>query len=616
MYLNSKNFEEPSAQDLSRELDRIIANAAIKMLFQPIFSADSGSVIGWEALCRGPADSSLHLPLQLFDVAAANGRLIGLECLALKLALGRFKHLNLPGQLFLNVTVDSLIHSNQYHDYISEELVEVGIPSSRIVIELTESRPVNDPDALERAIAGLRSLGFIMAIDDLGEGFASLKRWVKMRPNFVKIDRHFIDGLHGDPVKQLFIRSIVEVAKGIGCAVIGEGVEDEADLQSLRHQGVDMVQGYLMAHPLQNPHTEIKPAIAKLLNDTRVSISASKKEQALWGSATCARNLAAQLTTVTSATTCNSAIKMFGADSQLNALPVLDHERRVIGVLRSNDVLRRGSEIFFNEVYGKRSCSVIMDMHPLVFDVSATLRTMSEVVANLNDRHLVDGYIVTEDGHYFGSGKMTDLLKAVSDVQIITARYANPLTLLPGNVPIDEHIKECLTSQKNFAAAYFDLDYFKAFNDVYGYRTGDNVIQLAARLLSDETDTALDFVGHIGGDDFVVVFRSEDWEAKVKKILLEFDRVVKNLFKDEHLTAGGFVTQNRQGVDVFHPLVSLSAGIVVVEPGAVETSFELSQQLAETKKMAKKMTGSSYFVDRRSSRKQVTEIEDDEKIFS
>jgi EAL domain-containing protein (putative c-di-GMP-specific phosphodiesterase class I)/GGDEF domain-containing protein/predicted transcriptional regulator len=525
-----------------------------------------------------------------------------LECLALKLALGRFKKLKLPGQLFLNVTVDSLIHSSQYHDYLSEELIDSGIPSSRIVIELTESRPVNDPQALEHAIAGLRSLGFVMAIDDLGEGFASLNRWVQIRPDYVKIDRNFIDGLHRDPVKQLFIRSIVEVAKGVGCAVIGEGVEDVADLQSLRQQGVDLVQGYLMAHPLANPQAVVPAAIIKVFSGTQVSISASRKEQALWGSAICARNLANVATTVTPAVSCTGVIRMFGTDNRLNALPVLDDENRVVGILRSNDVLRRGSEIFFAEVYGRRSCSVIMDVHPLVFDASATLRTMSEVVANLDDRHLVDGYIVTEDGRYSGSGKMTDLLKAVSDIQIITARYANPLTLLPGNVPIDEQIKACLASGENFAAAYFDLDYFKAFNDVYGYRTGDNVIQLAARILSETAEIGLDYLGHVGGDDFVLIFRSPDWELRVQTILNNFDQEVKSFFRTEHLAHGGFVTQNRQGVDVFHPLVSLSAGIVLVEPGLMDCPQDLSEQMAETKKMAKKMTGSSYFVNRRAGR--------------
>ena len=601
MNVKQSSLATTQATELVDELERLILTESLTILFQPIFSADSGTILGWEALSRGPVDSALHSPLMLFDIAANVGRLIELECIALKLAINRFKELNLPGQLFLNVTADSMIFSSQRHPEISAQLLAVAMPASRIVIELTETRAGSDPELLERGIAGLRALGFIMAIDDLGEGFASLKRWAKMRPDFVKIDRHFIDGVHKDPVKQQFIRSIVEMAKGLGCAVIGEGVEEEADLLTLRQQGVDLIQGYLVARPSQFPQTNVQADLSTVLSDTRISIAASKKDQILRGSAVRARNLATPSTTVTAAITCGTAIKMFGADPQLNALPVLDAENRVMGLLRSNDVLRRGSEIFFTEVYGRRSCTEVMEFNPLIFDVSATMRTMSEVVANLNDRHLVDGYIVTEDGRYFGSGKMTELLKAVSDMQIITARYANPLTLLPGNVPIDENIKDCLSQQVMFAAAYFDLDYFKAFNDVYGYRAGDGVIQMASRILSEATDTEQDFLGHVGGDDFVVIFRSTDWELKTRTILRNFDAAVQGIFLPEHIAEGGFVTQNRQGVDIFHPLLSLSAGIVVVEAGSFESPAELSQQLAETKRMAKKMSGSSYFVDRRSN---------------
>jgi GGDEF domain-containing protein len=321
----------------------------------------------------------------------------------------------------------------------------------------------------------------------------------------------------------------------------------------------------------------------------------------LKGGAIAARQLARRATTVTPQLTCQSVVDMFNADVQLYALPVVDDSGVVLGVLRSMDVLRRGTDKFFAAITGRQSCVKIMDENPLVFDANATLRTMSEVVSSLNDRHLVDGYIVSEDGRYFGSGKMTDLLKAVSDMQIFSARYANPLTFLPGNVPIDEHIKECLEKQSDFVVAYFDLDHFKAFNDVYGYRAGDEVIQLAAQVISSHADSAADFVGHVGGDDFVVVFGSGDWEQRVQRVLTEFDHSVQPYFSQEHLAAGGLTTQNRQGVEVFHPLTGLSAGLVVVRPNSVESPSELSQRLAETKKLAKRQAGSSYFVDRRGS---------------
>lgn len=601
MNVKSNNLAPMPANDLVVELDRLIRAELLTILFQPIFSAASGTILGWEALSRGPAESALHAPTILFEVAAKAERLVELEFIVLKLALTRFKELDLPGQLFLNLTADSMIFSSQRHQEISAQLHSVALPATRIVIELTETRAGSDQTLLENGLTGLRSLGFVMAIDDLGEGYASLKRWAKMRPDYVKIDRHFVDGVHNDPVKQQFVRSIVEMAKGLGCAVIGEGVEDQADLQQLRQQGVDLIQGFLMARPSQFPQITSRASLSEVFNNSQVHLAASKGDEVLRGSAIRARNLATASTTVTAATTCGSAIKMFSSNPHLYALPVLNTDRRVMGILRSNDVLRRGSENFFSEVYGRRSCTEFMDVNPLIFDVSATMRTMSELVANLNDRHLVDGYIVTEEGRYFGSGKMTELLKAVSDMQIITARYANPLTLLPGNVPIDEHINECLSEQSLFAAAYFDLDYFKAYNDVYGYQAGDVVIQIAAKILSQTIDPEVDFLGHIGGDDFVVIFKSLDWERKTQKILSDFTAAVQDVFHPEHLAEGGFVTQNRQGLDIFHPLVSLSAGIVIVDAGSFDSPAELSQQLAETKKMAKKMVGSSYFVDRRSS---------------
>ena len=94
------------------------------------------------------------------------------------------------------------------------------------------------------------------------------------------------------------------------------------------------------------------------------------------------------------------------------------------------------------------------------------------------------------------------------------ARYANPLTLLPGNVPIQEHIERLLQSQRPFAVAYCDLDHFKPYNDVYGYKRGDQVIQRLGRILVECAAPEVDFVGHIGGDDFIVVFENADWPER------------------------------------------------------------------------------------------------------
>ena len=147
---------------------------------------------------------------------------------------------------------------------------------------------------------------------------------------------------------------------------------------------------------------------------------------------------------------------------------------------------------------------------------------------------------------------------------------------------------------------YFDLDNFKGFNDVYGYHAGDGVIRLAAHVLTGVTDAKHDFLGHIGGDDFVLMLESADWEHRICTALAHFYKQVLGHFTPEHIAAGGLFTTNRQGVEVFHPLVSLSAGLLRVEPGNFDSPAEISDRLVEAKKLAKQKTGSSNFVDRRS----------------
>jgi GGDEF domain-containing protein len=315
-----------------------------------------------------------------------------------------------------------------------------------------------------------------------------------------------------------------------------------------------------------------------------------------------ARSLARPAPAVHQNLTCNQIIKKFHDDPALNCIAVLDKEQRIVGVLRSLYILRRGTEGFFHELTGRRACTQIMDPDPLVFDVGENLLAMSKAVAELDDKHLIDGFFVTEHGKYLGAGRMTDLIKAVTDHQVSVARYANPLTLLPGNVPIDQHIQACLSARTHFVVGYFDLDNFKPFNDVYGYSAGDEVIRLAADCLKAALDDSQDFLGHVGGDDFVAVLSCADWESRVQNCLRLFDQAIPGHFQQSHLIAGGLVTNNRQGVEVFHPLVSLSAGIVRVVPGDFVLASEISTRLVEAKKQAKKSAGSSYFVDRRAAR--------------
>lgn len=592
---------------LADALDRLIEQRSFDLHFQPLVAIDRAEIFGYEALTRGPADGPLHSPLVLFEAAARLGRLVELEHLILRRAVQRFKALSLPGQLFLNVTADTLLGARAHAGRLAAELAELGLPTSRVVIELTETRPIEDLAQLDDALQALRERGFRVALDDLGEGFASLRRWMEMRPDFVKIDRHFIDGIAQEPLKQQFVRSIVEMAATSGCEVVAEGLEQEPDLDVLRRLGLSICQGYLFARPSATPRTSLSAQWSgRLAADAQPRLLQNDLALPLaHGAITSAAQLARRSMTVTAETSCRAVVDIFHGDEQLLAIPVLDEQRRPVGVLRSLHVLKRSTERYFMDIFDKRSCVELMDKSPLVFDVATPLRAMSDALANLDERLLIDGFIVTLDGAYFGSGRSSDLLKAVSDLQVHAARYANPLTLLPGNVPIDNHLDRLIEAGETFAAVLWDIDHFKPFNDVYGYRVGDDIIRLAARVLTQAVDPQQDFVGHVGGDDFVMVLCSTDWEARLTRVCEAFDAGVRSFFSAEHLAAGGYVTLNRQNQPSFHPLPTISAGAVLHLPGSFENARALSAALAEPKRVAKgRAGGSRFFVDRRQQQQQ------------
>ncbi|MBC7502636.1 MAG: GGDEF domain-containing protein, partial [Herminiimonas sp.] len=213
--------------------------------------------------------------------------------------------------------------------------------------------------------------------------------------------------------------------------------------------------------------------------------------------------------------------------------------------------------------------------------------------------HLFNGFIITDQGHYLGMGTGHDLMRELTQMQISAARYANPLTLLPGNVPINEHIDRLLQSGARFCTCYVDLDHFKPFNDVYGYRKGDDVLQLTGRILAGHCDPDRDFVGHIGGDDFIVLFQSDDWEQRCRDLLDAFAIAIPDFFNPADSEQGGYVSEDRRGNKVFHSLITVSLGIVKVDPGQFFSHHQIATAAADAKKQAKKIPGNSLFVDRR-----------------
>lgn len=270
-----------------------------------------------------------------------------------------------------------------------------------------------------------------------------------------------------------------------------------------------------------------------------------------------------------------------------------------VGLLRRHHLLESFAKPFNRELYGKKPCQLMMDKQPLVVSADLTVHELSSLVVAAEQRYLVDGFIIAENGRYLGMGTGFALMRKITELQLSAARYANPLTGLPGNVPISETIDRLLEMRTPFVAVYADLDHFKPFNDLYGYAAGDDLIELLARLLLECVDQERDFVGHVGGDDFVALMQSEDWEARLRAMLARFGEQAARHFSDAHRLAGGFEVASRNGEPVFLPLTTLSLGVVRVGPGQYLSHHEIGAATAEAKKQAKKLPGNSLFVERR-----------------
>jgi len=183
----------------------------------------------------------------------------------------------------------------------------------------------------------------------------------------------------------------------------------------------------------------------------------------------------------------------------------------------------------------------------------------------------------------------------------------NPLTRLPGNTSILRQIQQCLDLGKNVAIAYLDIDNFKAFNDRYGFSRGDEALRMAARILSNivkDYRSEDSFVGHVGGDDFVFIVPTESIDEVCRRIIANFDAIIPSLYEDAERKKGCIVAKDRSGKKQIFPLMSVSIAVVTNEAGRLAHYGEVSARASQVKKLVKKISGSTYLVDRRKKTSQ------------
>ena len=181
-------------------------------------------------------------------------------------------------------------------------------------------------------------------------------------------------------------------------------------------------------------------------------------------------------------------------------------------------------------------------------------------------------------------------------------RRISPLTGLPGNVQIHAELKKRITNNEEFSVLYLDLDNFKAYNDVYGFLKGDQIIEYTANVILKcihENFSENYFVGHIGGDDFIAIVPTLNVDNICQLIIANFDEGVTRFFNEEDLEKGYIEVANRKGIIEQFALTAISIGAVIADKNRFVNILEIGEVGAQVKHVAKSIIGSSYAIDRR-----------------
>lgn len=305
--------------------------------------------------------------------------------------------------------------------------------------------------------------------------------------------------------------------------------------------------------------------------------------------------IAEQIPEITIHHKCEFVDQIFKKNPQLQGVAVTENGCTVALIMRIRFYQQIGT-LYGYTLYMGRSVELVMDKNPLVVDYKTPIIDVSRLAMARNEENLYDYVIVTHGNALFGAVSVRDLLLNFAEIQAVAASFLNPLTGLPGNVSITEWMVKSLL-QEQFSVLYIDLDHFKAYNDTYGFKEGDRMIQATAELLKHEALRLDGFLGHIGGDDFIIFISHYQYEECCRSIIRAFDMVVKDFYHAGHLARQFVLTESRSGQMEEIPLVSISIAVVTNRSRRFASIEDLSEEAARFKKSCKMIKGSSYVDD-------------------
>ncbi len=580
---------------LGQQLMKILTDGDIKTLFQPIISLNNGAILGYEALSRGPKETVLESPEKLFDMARIFGKLWELEFLCRLKALENANK-SCPGSLlFLNVDPAIIKDDKFKKGFTKDFLKKYNMSPQDIIFEITEKNAVSDYYSFRKTLDNYKEQGYQIAIDDTGAGYSGLTLIAEIHPQFIKLDMNLIRDIDKNGLKRTLIKTFHDFCRITNIKLIAEGIETKSELDTLIDIGIEYGQGYF----IQRPSNKILP-IEKTIKSLIKERNETKRRLYLYQAANISVGyISRSCDHVPPNASGAQVLEAFNRSPALHALPVIDNQRVSGLVMKENFFAKLGTKYGF-ALYLNRPISSIMDRQPLAVDYDTKIDVVSKSAMTRTDAHLYDNIIVTKNEEYHGIITVKDLLEKTTEMEVNHAKHLNPLTGLPGNILIEAKLTDFIENNGPYTVLYIDIDNFKVYNDIYGFESGDNMLLSVANIIvSCVSGHCPDdsFVGHIGGDDYVIMLPGHQPEELCKAIIQNHSTKLKSFYSREDFMRGYVIAKNRHGVEERFSHATLSIAGITNKKRQFDNIYELSEHATRLKKKCKEIWDNCIIID-------------------
>jgi EAL domain-containing protein (putative c-di-GMP-specific phosphodiesterase class I)/GGDEF domain-containing protein len=540
----------PNGDSIS-EVERIIRNGRVDVHFQPIMDLRTGTVFGYEALTRPPADCKLSNVGELFSIADKAGLLRDLEIVTRRSIIKIIAEHDGPENFFMNVS-PAVFGDEQFPVMLGEEcqIVPAKI-QRRIVLELTELSEHHSISQLAQQSERLRRDGYSIAIDDVGSGTSGLNRIMRMRPQWLKLDLELIRHVDQDPFKKNLLKFLVHFARLSHIGLVAEGIEDEDELQTLVELGISHGQGYLLGRPA--PYgTPVDTVWQERLPEIRrqaESRNFSDPRDARLG------DLGSLLPTCMADSPVAQIRELVKRLEQPRGIAMLSG-RRLVGYVSASNLLDPNLD-----ADPDTPIQELDENGWLVASPEMTVADGLRLILSRSDAEIAAPLLVVSDD-VVRLLPVRELLVSVSQVGSNANAHTASLTGLPDRVQVDSQLQHRIETVDQADVAFVDLRHFGEYNQAFGVRMGDEMLlHLAAQLVSCfpgragvESDELGCFVGHVVDDQFVVISARRDFRAQLQKLIREIESAQHEFFTPEDIERGGFEVPGSDARPIVIPL--------------------------------------------------------------